>query len=407
MAADPQPYASPLRRRAFRLYFAGNLVSNVGNWLNNVVLAVFVHEQTGSSFWVGLVNFGLFMPVLAFALPAGALADRSSRVHLLRNAQLWSGALAVVLTVMAANGTATPLAITAIAFGMGIGVAVAIPVMQSLIPILVPPEELGDAIRLNGLTFNLARVAGPVLAAAALVTIGPVWAFGINAVSFLALAAALHRIGEPPFPRAHSERPGTVTDGIAYAWRHLRTRWMLLAIVAIGIALDPITTLSPALSVRYGLDADAAGWIVAAWGGGAAAMLIVGRRVIAAVTHHGLGWLGLLGLAAGVSGLGLAPGIGVALPSGVVAGAGYIVATMAFTTAIQSDVPEHLRGRISALWTLAFLGPRAIVAVADGALADLLGPRTATLCFAAVALVAAIALRHVTPSTEEPVAPPA
>jgi len=403
-----QPYDSPLRRREFRLYFIGNAISNIGNWMSNVVLAVFMLELTRSSFWVGIAGFGLFLPTILFALPAGALADRFDRLALLRRAQAAMGVLAVILTVLAATGTANRYAVTAIAFGLGTGIALAIPTMQSLIPIMVPPAELADAIRLNGLTFNLARAIGPLLAAAVLATIGPVWAFGINAISFGVLVVVLRMIGNAPFPRAVDEGPGPIRDGIAYAWRHLRTRWMLLSIVAIGVTLEPITTLSPALADGYaGVSTAAAGWIVASWGGGAALTIIVGRGMIRHVTEHGLGWLGLLGLAGGIASLGASPSMAFAIPSGLLAGAGYITATMAFTTTIQSDVPESMRGRVMALWTLAFLGPRAIAAVVAGALADALGARPTTAMFAAVAIVAAVALRRVEAPKGEPVSPPA
>jgi predicted MFS family arabinose efflux permease len=173
------------------------------------------------------------------------------------------------------------------------------------------------------------------------------------------------------------------------------------------VSLDPIITLSPALSDRYGLKTSAAGWIVAAWGGGAVLAILLGRGVIRAITHHGLGWIGLLILFAGMLGLGASPGIAEAIPACIVAGVGYIIATMAFTTTIQEDVPESLRGRVMAIWTLAFLAPRALAAVTEGALADHIGARLTTAIFSVVALVAAVALRRVRPAQGEPIPPPA
>lgn len=408
LRAMPPPRApsSPLRRREFRLYFAGNLISNVGSWLNNVALGVYMLDLTGSSLWVGVVGAGLSLPVLLFALPAGVLADRSDRLSLLRRAQVLMGALAALLTVLVALDAANRYAVVAISLGLGAGIAIAIPTMQALVPNMVPPRELPDAISLNALTFNVARVAGPLIAAGAL-TVGAVWAFGINAASFFVLVVALTLVGRPPFPRPPDGGPGPIREGVAYAWRHLRTRWMLLAIVAIGLSLDPIMTLSPALAQRYGLREGGAGLIVAAWGGGAVGMLALGRGVIRRATERGLGWLGLLGLAAGIGGYGAATTTVPALVALLVSGVGYITATMAFTTSIQRDVPDSLRGRVSALWTLAFLGPRAFASVLDGALADAIGPRPAAALFAIPALVAAVALRRVETAEGEPVAPPA
>ena len=171
--------------------------------------------------------------------------------------------------------------------------------------------------------------------------------------------------------------------------------------------LDPIITLSPALSDRYGLKTGGAGWMVAAWGGGAALVIVFGRELIRKTTHRGLGWVGLFLLFLGVFGLGAAPSIGWAIPACLLAGVGYIIASMAFTTTIQQDVPEALRGRVSAIWTLAFLAPRAFAALAEGALADHIGPRITTSLFSVIALMAAVSLRRVQAPTGEPIPPPA
>ncbi len=398
---------SPLRRREFRLYFIGNVTSNIGSWISNVAIAVFMHELTGSSFWVGMVVLGLFLPVMLFALAAGAIADRVDRLRLLRAAQLWQAGLMVALTVMVATDHASRGLVVAIAFGLGIGVAIAIPTMQAMIPALVPADEMPDAIQLNALTFNLARAIGPLLAAATLVTIGPAWAFGINAASYFALVAALTMIGRVPYPREAGGVPGPARDGIAYAWRHLRTRWLLLSIVAIGIALDPIFTLAPELAAQVGYPSGGAGWMVASWGSGAVLTILVGRRLIRYTTEHGLGWIGLIVLGIGIVGFGLSPALWVALVFALVAGGGYITATMAFTTTIQQDVPEFLRGRVMALWTIAFLGPRAIAGVVDGLLADEVGVAVAAAALASVAFGAAVLLRRVATPTGEPVPPPA
>ena len=400
--------SGPLARREFRLYFAGNLASNVGNWLANVALSVYVHDLTNSSFWVGLVNSALFIPVILFALPAGALADRTNRVRLLRTSQVMAFGLAATLTVLVATGSATRYAVIVIAAGLGVTVAFGIPAMQSMIPSLVPSSELSEAIGLNALTFNLARALGPVLAAALITTIGAAWAFGINALSFVPLIVALTVIRTPPFQREAEGPPGPISEGLRYAWTHVRTRSMLLAMVAVSISLDPITTLSPALAQSYGMSSGSAGWIVSAWGAGAVLGITAGRRFIVYVTKRGAGWMGLLLQGVGLVLLGASQAIGAAIPASLVIGTGYIVAAVSFVTTIQADVPERLRGRVMSLWLLSFLGPRVFAAVIDGQLGDSFGPHITTAVFAAPALVAAWFVRNVVPpTTTEPVAPAA
>lgn len=404
---SPPPRGNPLRRREFRIYFVGNLVSNIGTWLANVTLAAFMLDLTHSSFWVGLTGAALFVPVLLFALPFGAWADRTDRLRLLRASQLLAAALGTTLTVLVATGAVNRYAVVAIAAGIGLTIAAGIPAMQSLLPSLVPDDEMTDAIGLNALTFNLARALGPVLAAALLTTIGAVWAFGINAGSYFALVAALTIIGKPPYPREAPGEPGGIRDGVRYAWTHRTTRMMLLSIAAISVALDPIITLSPALARSYGLESGSAGWIVSAWGGGAVLGITLGRGLIRRAVEHGLGWMGLVGMAVGLASLGASRSMAAGVPSGVLVGAGYIIATIAFTTAIQSEVPERLRGRVMALWTVCFLAPRSISAVTGGALSDAIGPHWATATFILPALGAAWFVRRTIPARTPPVVPPA
>lgn len=389
------------------MYFAGNLTSNIGTWLANVALASFMLDLTHSSFWVGLTGAGLFVPVLLFALPFGALADRADRLRLLRASQLLAAALGALLTVLAATGTANRYAVVAIAAGLGLTIASGIPAMQSMLPSLVPDEEMTEAIGLNALTFNLARALGPILAAATLTTIGAAWAFGINAASYFALVAALTIIGRPPYPRESRGTPGGVREGLRYAWTHHTTRTMLLSITAISLALDPIITLSPALARSYGLESGASGWIVSAWGGGAVLGITLGRGLIRRTVEHGLGWVGLVGMAIGLAALGASRSIAAGVPSATLVGAGYIIATIAFTTTIQAAVPERLRGRVMALWTVCFLAPRAISAVTGGALSDAFGPHWATAGFLLPALGAAWSVRRMIPPAGAPLPPPA
>ena len=398
----------PLARREFRLYFVGNVASNVGSWLSNVVLSVYVLDLTGSSFWVGLTNAALFVPVILFALPAGALADRTDRLRLLRTSQVAACGFATVLALLVGIDEANRYAILVLAAGLGLTIAVAIPAMQSMIPSLVPHEELTDAIGLNALTFNIARALGPVLAAVTITAVGATFAFSLNALSFVPLIVALIVIRRPPFPRDMEGVGGSVREGLSYAWNHTRTRTMLLAVMAVAVSLDPITTVSPALARAYGLATGSAGWIVSAWGAGAVLGITVGRRWIRFASSRGLGWVGLLGQAVGLLALGAAPAIGGAIPAALLTGFGYITATIAFVTTIQNDVPERFRGRVMAMWTASFLGPRVIAAVIDGALADAFGPHIATAVFAAPAVAAAWFVRRtVPPGRVEPVAPAA
>ena len=383
---------SPLRRREFRLFFIGSLASNSGTWLQNAALSVYLFNLTGSSFWVGIATAALFVPVLVLALPAGALADRTDRLQLMRRSQMAAGTLALVLTVLVALDVANKYIVIAIAAGTGIFGAVAIPAMQSLVPSLVPKQDLAQAIGLNSLTFNIARVIGPMLAAAALY-VGAAWAFGLNAASYFVLVAALGMIGALPFAHPRGE-PGSIAEGVKFAWRHPKIRLLLFCVMAVAASLDPITTLSPALVSSYGLDSTRAPFIFSAWGGGAVLGVTIGGRLMKRLFARRLGWVGLPVLSAGLLCLAAARSLPLALAAGLIAGWGYIAAVISFTTGIQLAVPEALRGKVGALWTMCFLGPRVLSGLVDGFLADQIGPHRATALFALPALAAMWAARR-------------
>jgi len=153
-------------------------------------------------------------------------------------------------------------------------------------------------------------------------------------------------------------------------------------------------------------NANRAGWIVSAWGLGAVLVITAGAPLLRRIAEHGLGWLGLGVLAAGIAIYAAGHTMPVVLAGNAIAGAGYIVAAVTFTAAIQHDVPEALRGRVMALWTFAFLGLRPLASLVDGKLADTFNPHWAALVFAAPAAVAALVVRRGTLGGAEPVAPP-
>src|SRR5688500_4851567 len=122
----------PLARREFRLYFAGNVASNVGSWLANVALSVYVLDLTNSSFWVGLTNAALFVPVSPFGAPAGSLSARTDRTRLLGVSRVAASGFAAVLALLVGIGEANRYVVVVLAAGLGLTIAVAIPAMQSM-----------------------------------------------------------------------------------------------------------------------------------------------------------------------------------------------------------------------------------------------------------------------------------
>jgi len=396
-----------LRDRTFGLYFAGNLVSSCGNWMQNIAAAVVVYNLTGSALLVGAVNVAQYAASLLLAPYAGALGDRVDRRKLLMAGQAVSfcGAapLAVWVAVAGVDGFPGVWPVLLSALVIGLGLAFSDPARNALVPALVRPEDLDQAIALNSVTFNVARAVGPVLAAATLALAGPAVAFGVNSLTFAAMVCVLLVIRPRQVPRSGSGK-GSVREGLAYVLTDRRLLLLLLTVVGVGVAMDPVNTLTPPLAAGFGGGDALVGIFSGAFGAGAVAATVALERLRARWSQHALSWAGLAILGSGMVLVAVSPDRWSATASFTVAGAGYLLAMTTVTTRIQRRVPEDFRGRVLALWSMAFLGSRPFAALVNGALADLLGVRLAVLFGGAMGLaVAVVVFRVLRP--EVPAAP--
>ncbi|MDP9340948.1 MAG: MFS transporter [Actinomycetota bacterium] len=391
------PHRGLFRNRNFRLFFIGQIVSNSGTWLQNVAQGVLVLRLTGRSFMVGVTSAALFVPVLFLALVGGRLADRFDRRRLLIGTQVLALAATGVLALLTATGHVTVWAVIVVAALIGVQYAISIPTMGALLPRLVEPQRLGQAIGMNSVTYNLARVIGPVVAAAAIAWLGFAWAFGLNSLSFVALIVALLLLRLPAGGRPE-RTGGSIREVMSMAWRSPSLRMMLAAVAAVSIASDPVATLGPAFArqVFHRRGADA-GLIVAAFGVGAILAAVLLGRWFRSPSRERFRRvpLTMLLFAAGMAGFAWIPSFWPALVLLVIGGIGYLASSTTWTTALQEEVPDHMRGRIMGLWTIAFLGTRPLAALVDGSVADLAGPRWAVLVvLIPLLVVAAIAPRR-------------
>ena len=389
--------------RNFRLFFFGQIVSNTGTWLQNVAQGVLVLRLTDSSLMVGVTNAALFLPVLLLAMFGGRLADAFDRRRLLISTQVLAMAATGVLALLAASGNVSVAAVIVVAVLVGVQYAVSIPAMGALLPALVDRSLLGQAIGMNSVTYNLARVIGPIIATAAIAGAGFGWAFAINSASFLALIVALSLLRLERQP-AGEARGGSVREVMRIAWRNPRLRVMLFGVAAVSMAADPVVTLGPTFAQDvFGRSDNDAGLIVAAFGLGSILAAVFLSRTFRApgdARLKVLPWSMTL-MAAGLAGFAFVPSFWPALVVLMAGGVGYLLASTAWTTALQEEVEDRMRGRIMGLWTIAFLGTRPIAALIDGAVADLAGPRVAVLVIlvplALVTLIGVPRLRSAAP----------
>lgn len=415
-AADvPRPTLALLRDRTFGPYFVGNLSSNCGAWVHNVAAAVVVFDLTGSATMTGLLSAAQWVFSLVLQPYAGAVTDRVDRRRMLITGQSIAASAALGLTLWSAlAGAASPWPVIGATAVIGIGYAISVPSQQALVPSLVPSEDLDSAVALNTVTFNLGRALGPALAAVILLTGGPTVAFAVNAASYLVLIGVLLWIrprevdrGTPAAVGRRARRDaarageataagtiaaGSVREGLAHVRRDPTMVLLLLGMAAVGFTADPVTTLTPALAELFGGGETLVGILVGAYGAGAALTATVVGRLRTRFGQERLGAWGLAQFGAGTVLLGVSAGAVMGVAAMLVAGSGFVMAITSLTTRLQRRVPEGLRGRIMALWGVAFLGSRPIAALIDGVVADLSSPRIATALAAAPVLVASVAV---------------
>ncbi|MBV9775264.1 MAG: MFS transporter, partial [Gemmatimonadetes bacterium] len=368
-----------LRERNFAPFFVGNLLSNCGTWFQNIAQALLIYRLTQSSFLVGVANFAQFAAVILLAPWAGAAADRFDRRRLIVATQVGAALVTGALAALAAFGADSVAVVIGLALLLGITTAFATPALQAVLPALVPREELGAAVAMNSVTFNLARAIGPVAGALVVARLGIPWAFGLNALSYLALIVAMLVVTpHPPPEREGAKEKPRLRDSLRMLGARRDLAVLLGVVAAVSIALDPVTTLGPAFATRVFHHSDTvAGYLIGAFGVGAvtASVVPLGHphrpyRLIATM-------LGLLGT--GMVGFAFSPVLGAAYAALAVAGFGYLSGQTRATTLLQLGVEDHERGRIMALWSMAFLGSRPVASLLDGAIASAAGPRVATV----------------------------
>ena len=375
-----------MRRRTFGPYFFGNALSASGTWFQNLAAALLVYRQTHSALLLGVLNFAQFIPILVLAPWAGSTSDRWNRRTLLLVSQSVAIVLSGGLGLLAHLELAPTEVVIADAVALGVVSAFSAPAQQALIATLVNEPDVPTAVALNSMTFNLARAVGPATAAVAVEYLGIPAAFGLNAASYLLFVGALLLVG--PQPQELADRSvGHVRASLDILRRRPQLVVFLLIVAAVGFASDPVNTLAPAWAQAFGRKDTVAGYIIGAFGAGAvtAGFVVAGR--VGGSRRRMFSTLLLLG--GGMVAVAVTPWLPLALPLLFVAGVGYLASNTHATSRLQLGVEPWERGRIMALWSVAFLGLRPFASIVDGAIAGAFGVRVAGILLALPALACA------------------
>jgi len=372
-ALDLRTFRSLRRHRNYRLFFAGQVVSLAGTWMQNVALVWLVLELSGSPLAVGALVFCRFLPFTLLVLVAGAAADRFDTRRLVIATQASQMAVSVLLAAVTLTGTASlPLVFVLAAVG-GVTLVFDAPGRQALTFQLVGRRELPNAVALNSGLFNASRVVGPAVAGVVIAAGGTGICFAVNAVSFLAVLAALALMRENELVPV--ERPEETTGVLVGAQEALRfvagdpdLRGVLGVVTAVSLAGFNFHVLVPLLAAELELDSRSFGLLSAAFGAGAligalavASMRGASRRAFAA---------GTVGFSALLLALGWVGSPTVAAVLLVAIGVCFTLLTANANALVQLRAPDHLRGRLISLYLLAFLGLAPLGGLLSGWLAD-------------------------------------
>lgn len=373
----PLPAAfSALNQRDFRVFWFGQLVSLIGTWMQRVGQAWLVLELTNSAFKLGLISSLQFTPVLLFAIPGGAIADRLSKRRLLMLTQTVLMLQALVLTLLVWTGHVRYWHVAVLATVYGLAQSLDMPTRQSFVTDLVGKSQLMNAIALNSSMFNAARLVGPAVAGLLIARYGLAQAFLFNALSFMAVIGALAtlRIEGAPHPAARATFGERIRGGLRYAATTPLIRFILTLLLAVSFFVLNFNVLVPLVTkqVLHG-GAGEFGWLMASLGGGAImggltlALLVSGRPPIALPVAAGL-------LAsAGTFTLAFASSFAMASATLVVMGVAQITFQATCNTLLQLTAPDALRGRVMSLYAVVFAGVTPFGALTIGYVAEAFG----------------------------------
>jgi MFS family permease len=364
--------AAALTYRDFRVLWLGACTSSIGTWMQKVAQSWLVLELTDSAWYLALDAFVGELPLLLFTLIGGVVADRRDRRRLLLASQVVQMSSAFALAAIVALGQAQVWYVIGLSFVSGCAQAFGGPAYQSLIPSLVSKEHLPNAIALNSIQFNIARVIGPLLAGAALHAFGMVSCFTLNGVSFLFVIGALLSLHARQQPSARRE---TMTEELKGGLRFVRAEPRLVALIVLAFATTflaiPLLTFLPVVARNVFLEGVGGYSRMMTFSGAGA---VVGALVVAWLgrfRHMGLTAL-VVQAVVGVVIVAFSLSRSLPLSEGLLfLCGGLLVMTMSLVTSlVQLIAPNEMRGRVMSIYMVAFRGGMPLGSLVTGKVAD-------------------------------------
>ena len=380
-----------LQSRNFRRYFIGLTASMAGSWMQIIAQAALVLELTHSASQLGYIAAAQMVPVLLLAPSAGVLVDRVKTRHLILATQILLGLIALLLGLLTMSDNITLWMVYAAAMASGVLTAVDQPARQAFVSELVPKQLLTNAITLSTVSMNAARAIGPAIAGIVIVKLSIGACFLLNGLSYVAVVVALLFVRVNELHERHLEprRKGQLREGLSYAWKHPQLRVALLMMTIVGTFTYEFQVTLPALADQTFSNGDGSGvyaWLTGIMGLGA----VIGGLITASRPRNGLRPLIAQSVLFGISVLAvaIAPTEKIALVALLFSGASSITLISRGSATVQLLSEPAKRGRVMALWTMAFIGTTPIGAPICGWIADYAGARWALGMGAVAALTA-------------------
>lgn len=380
-----------LRQDTFRRVYTGAFLSNIGTWMQNVVLGALAYDLTGSSSFVGIVLFAQLGPMLLFSIVGGMFADSFDRRRLLITISATQGLLALALASVVRADDPSKAWIVGIVFCMGVGQSVFGPTYSAVLPDLVGPGNLAGAISLNSAQMNGSRVIGPAIGGMLFAQYGAAWVFSLNAITYLFVIGALLSVRLPDVEASGADE--SRLHRLALGFRIARNRFpvgrCLVTMVVFSFLCLPFIGQMPVLADRN-LDiaarSTAYGWLYACFGLGAMLGALSVGTVFAQTPKETLVRVGMISF-----GLSLAVFSWLRMPAPafvviVVVGFCYFATVTALSTVLQLHLAGNERGRVMALWMMAFGGTVPLGNLVAGPLIDATSVTTVVFPGAIIAL---------------------
>jgi predicted MFS family arabinose efflux permease len=389
------------RHRDFRLMWLGACASTIGTFVQQFAQSWLVYDLTKNPFYLGLDLFLGQLPIILFSLVGGVFADRLDRTRMLLGSQYIQMICAFVLAALFFTHSVRIWQILSLSFIVGLGQSFGGPAYSALLPTLVPAEDLSNAIAMNSIQFNLARVLGPAVGGLAYATVGATWCFTLNGISYLAVIASLAMI-QVRFVPQKSKQP--ILKSMKEGLRFIREREGLPALVflaffttALGFSLTGF--LPVIVQIVFHQGAQTYQLLLVCSGAGS----VVGGLIVAAsekLKEQGFVVLcTLIGLGASIAGFALSRWLPLSCLLIFISGVAIMASASLMLSLVQLIVPDQMRGRVMSVYNLAFRLGIPVGSLALGRVIPIMGVSLALaivgLSLIAVILYFVIAMREV------------